>query len=401
MRSRRGEALSAGARARGARGARSRRHHPLRPGERPLRRRLVEHGNLVLAQRGPLPLRADGGADQPLRVRRRQRPAHHGPAHRRRGAPHHLLPLLHRRPAARGQGEGMGGRHGLGHSRDQRRQPARRARSRHAARRLRAAAAGLRDRRRLRGDGERARHQVAGGDRVDAPLHRRVRAGHRADAGRAAARHHRERALGGASPRQHRGRGRVDRVPAAGVRAAHQPVVPRMLHAGHRAGRHRGLRHRPRGPLRLLQRHLAHVGVRCAAERRAAAPLRRGLRAHPGEQGAAEAGRDLRRADAEAAPPRRRVRRAALRGGDARGRALRRVPRDPLPGGLGAGRRRRAAGGDGVLRGGAHLARRRPRVDQAGGAGADHGGRPRAALVVSAGGGLAVGEGGEPRGVQS
>ena len=47
-------------------------------------------------------------------------------------------------------------------------------------------------------------------------------------------------------------------------------------------------------------------------------------------------GRDLRRADAHAALPRRRVRRAALRGGDARGRALRRVPGDPLPGGLGA-----------------------------------------------------------------
>ena len=104
-----------------------------------------------------------------------------------------------------------------------------------------------------------------------------------------------------------------------------------------------------------------------------------------------EAGRDVRRTDPGAPPPRRRVHRAALRGGDARRRALRRIPGDPLPGGLDAGRRRRAAGGDGVLRGGAHLACRRPRIDQAGGAGADHRRRPRAALVLPAGGGLAVG----------
>ena len=95
----------------------------------------------------------------------------------------------------------------------------------------------------------------------------------------------------------------------ARVRAAHQPVVPRIVDAGDRARRHRGLRHRPGRPLRLLLRHLAHLGVRRAAERRAAAHLCRGLCAGAGEQGAAQAGRELSRADRADAPACRRVRR--------------------------------------------------------------------------------------------
>ena len=96
----------------------------------------------------------------------------------------------------RGEGEGLGRRFGFRHSRAERRQSARRPRPRHAARRPRVAASRLRDRRRLRGDGERPPHQVARRDRPDALFHRRVRAGHWADARGAQARHHRERALG-------------------------------------------------------------------------------------------------------------------------------------------------------------------------------------------------------------
>ena len=277
LRPRRGASLSARARARGAGRARPRRHPSLRPGEHPLRHRCVQHADLVRPQRVALPLCAGGGPGPPVRVQRLQRSARRRAPHPRRGPPRHLLPLLHRRPATDGEGEGVGRRPGLGDPRAQRRQHAHRHRPCRAAGRHRDAAARLRDRRRLRGDGERTQHQVRRRDRAHAPQYRCLRGGHRDDAGGARARHHRKRALGRAPPREHRRRRRVDRDPPPRVRAAHQSLVPRIVAARHRARRHRRLRHRPRGPLRLLLRHLAHLGVRCAAQRRAAAPLRRGL----------------------------------------------------------------------------------------------------------------------------
>ena len=78
------------------------------------------------------------------------------------------------------------------------------------------------------------------------------------------------------------------RLLASGPRT--NPWFPRVLDAGHRARRHGELRHRPHRPLRVLLRHLALMGVRRAAERRAATHLRRCLRPHPAQQGAAEAG---------------------------------------------------------------------------------------------------------------
>ena len=51
------------------------------------------------------------------------------------------------------------------------------------------------------------------------------------------------------------------------LRAAHQPLVPRMFHAPDRGGRPGQLRHRSDRPLRLLRRHLPRLGLRRQTER--------------------------------------------------------------------------------------------------------------------------------------
>ena len=181
LRPRRGAPLPARAGTRCPRRTRSRRHHPLRPGQHPLRGRCDQHADLEHPQRGPLRLgagRRPGGA-----VRDGwQGPARCGHPHHRRNSSRHRLPLFRDRVQAPGEGQGVGGGHGFGDPRAQRREPAHRHRPHRTAGRHRDAAPRLRDLRRLRGDGERARDQVFGRDRAHASFHRGVRAGDRTDA---------------------------------------------------------------------------------------------------------------------------------------------------------------------------------------------------------------------------
>ena len=95
--------------------------------------------------------------------------------------------------------------------------------------------------------------QVTRGDLRHALRGARLRDGRGRDAGRLRARYHRDGALGGPAHRQPGSPRRVARDTAAGVGAAHQPVVPGGEQPPRSGRRAHGLRHRHGGRLRGLR----------------------------------------------------------------------------------------------------------------------------------------------------
>ncbi len=249
---------------------RHRRRTPVRPRERPVRLRDLDHAGLDDALDRPLPPGAGRGRAGPVGVRL--------------GAPRARVPVP---PSRDPDGDELGGLRLRGAGRQPGR-AVRRGRGRRAPRpgHLRRTHRG-RPARRVRVPGPAggrgapragaarrragARREGAGGDRADPPVAARLRRRRGRPAGVPASRHDRERGVGRAPRPGVRAGRRVRRVPPAVLRTADEPVVPRGRRPSDGTRRPGGVRHRPHRPGRVPGRSLPHLPGRLHEAVRAAA----------------------------------------------------------------------------------------------------------------------------------